>query len=325
MAEMMTANSAVTHDVVPQMLPAALRIQSIHRAIGAEHRIQNEAVLFHEKACLKVSWATQHVDVRLHVGSVVAIRWTGHPKSVNGCIHVARLMLLERPDPALNLFDTVPTQWVRDRDLLSRARALWEQLPRGMQHLLNALLWEGNRFHRYVVGPSSLNGHHNGWNGNFRHSVEVAETAVDMGSAYDTVFSPLLILGGLLHDVGKADEYQYDYARRCFEMSPRGALVGHRNTVLEWLAVARSQYRVILPDEHYLGLIHAMTATRGGERLGLREPVSLEAAILSAADRLSGEANLVERLAPFDSGFGRYHKHLRGRPYVVRQGDSASS
>jgi 3'-5' exoribonuclease len=56
---------------------------------------------------------------------------------------------------------------------------------------------------------------------------------------------------------------------------------------------------------------------RCAEWLGIREPVSLEATILSAADRLSGQADLVSRMAPEEAGFGGYHKHLKGRPYVV--------
>jgi hypothetical protein len=53
--------------------------------------------------------------------------------------------------------------------------------------------------------------------------------------------------------------------------------------------------------------------------LGLREPQSLEATIVSAADRLSGHSDLIEQHAPRRSGFGRYHPHLGGRPYVLAE------
>ena len=74
----------------------------------------------------------------------------------------------------------------------------------------------------------------------------------------------------------------------------------------------------MLPETHYLGLIHALTAARGAEWLGIRAPVSLEAACLSAADRLSGHYELVRRAAPEGMGFGTYHPHLKGRPYVLQ-------
>jgi len=35
------------------------------------------------------------------------------------------------------------------------------------------------------------------------------------------------------------------------------------------------------------------------------------------ADRLSGEEDLYTRLAPAEGGFGRYHKQLKYRPFVI--------
>ena len=79
-----------------------------------------------------------------------------------------------------------------------------------------------------------------------------------------------------------------------------------------------AMYRVNLPEAQYLGLIHALTAAKGAPPwLGLREPRSLEATILSMADRLSGEVDLYGQLAPETAGFGRYHPQLRGRAFVV--------
>ena len=103
-------------------------------------------------------------------------------------------------------------------------------------------------------------------------------------------------------------------------MTERGALLGHKHTVLEWIAAARAQHRVIVPEAHYLALLHAITAAKGApDWLGLREPLSLDAHILSTVDRLSGQADLVSRHAARDGGFGGYHRHLGGRPYVVRE------
>jgi 3'-5' exoribonuclease len=78
---------------------------------------------------------------------------------------------------------------------------------------------------------------------------------------------------------------------------------------------------VIVPEAHYLALLHAITAAKGApDWLGLREPLSLDAHILSTVDRLSGQADLVSppRRAG-QGGFGAYHRHLGGRPYVVRE------
>lgn len=305
-------------DPVPDKLPLIFRVQTIERHPGMRGDILHRATLFHERASLSVEWMTRHADIRLVRGSLVSIRWLGRPVSSDGHVRISRLVLLERPEPAMNLFDLVPHGWVTDRALVARGSALWEDLPRGFRHLFNAMFWEGRRFQRYLMGPSSLEHHHNRLNGNFRHCVEVAECALRMAEGQELSNRSILVFGGLIHDAGKADEYRFDHARSCFAMSDRGALIGHRETLQHWIAASMASYRVILPEAHYLGLIHALTAAKGAPVwLGLREPRSIEATILSMADRLSGEEDLYTRLAPAEGGFGRYHKQLKYRPFVI--------
>lgn len=303
-------------DRVIAHLPGAFRIQSIARLPFHGRHTLNRACLFHERASLTVEWLSRQVEVRLVVGALVSIRWQGRPVSLNGAVRVSRIVLLERPEPALNLFETVPSAWMADRELVRRAAFLWSCLPRGLGHLFNAVFWQGDRFLRFLSGPSSLSGHHASRHGNFRHSVDVADQALGLATRQARVHLGVLIMAALLHDAGKADEYQFGRTR--LTLSDRGRLIGHRHTVLEWLAAARAQYRVIVPEAHYLALLHALTCAKGAPAwLGLREPQSPEAILLSAADRLSGQQDLMARHAPRNEGFGRYHPHLGGRPFMV--------
>lgn len=307
-------------DLVAERLPSVLRVSAFgHRPLDIK-TTECTASLFHERASLKVLWLCREPDLRLHPGALVSLRLLGRATSMGGCIRISRLVLLERPDPSLDLFETVLTDWVADRTLVKRASALVESLSPAFRQLFNAIFWDGRRFHRFLVGPSSIAGHHSRRNGNFRHSVDVAELAARMIHGHEAACGPLLTLACLLHDAGKADEYGFDRRRQCFEMSPRGALLGHKVTVLEWISAAREKFRIALPETHHLALLHALTAVQGApEWMGLRKPVSLEAIALSMADRLSGQGDLIERLAPEGEGFGGYHKHIRGRPFVVRK------
>ena len=307
-------------DQVVDRLPPVLRIQSIARFPFDERHMLCQAVLFHEQAGLKVEWLCRQPDNRLTAGALVSIRWLGRPVSTTGAIRISRLVKLERPEASLNPFATIPHSWVKDRPLVARAAQLWEGLGRPLQHLFNAIFWDHHRFERYLDGPSSLAGHHNGRNGNFRHAVEVAERARALASHHSEVHLPVLLASSLLHDAGKAEEYSFNGLHRRFEMTERGTLLGHKHTVLEWIAAARAQHRVIVPEAHYLALLHAITAAKGApDWLGLREPLSLDAHILSMVDRLSGQADLVARNAPIQGGFGAYHRHLGGWPYVLRE------
>lgn len=305
-------------ETVPAKLPSIFRVESVERHPSDHHQVVTRAVLFHEKASLTVEWPSRHVDVRVHRGALVTIAWLGHPACHQGAIRISRLVPLERAEAAANLFELVPYSWVPDRKLVRRGAELIDSLPRGFRHLFNAVFWDGARFERYVTGPSSLNGHHNDRNGNLRHSVEVADVALQQGCGRDAIYPPILSLGGLLHDAGKADEYRYDYGRRSYVLSDRGALIGHRQTLLEWLATARAQHRVVLPEAHYLALLHAMTAVKGApDWLGMRMPRRLEAIILARVDSISTDADLYGRNTPQQEGFGAYHSHLNVRPYSI--------
>lgn len=300
--------SAAQFDRVPENMPGILRIQSLERTLAKDGvQVCSVATLFHRRAFLKVTWTSRQTDSRLRRGSLVRIRWGSVTKCADGVIRIDRLVLVDRPDAATNLFETVPTAWVRDRTVVERAMNLWEQLPRNLAHLFNALMWDGNRFHRYVYGPSSINGHHNGTNGNLIHSVEVAEAAMGFGRLYPGVNLDLLGFGGLVHDAAKAAEYRYDHERLVYSMSERGVLVGHRDTLIDWLATARSVGRVAMSDSTYLVLMHMLNAKRGAVHwMGLREPLTQEAEILAAADCLSAGGDLFARCAPLDHPAGRH-------------------
>lgn len=311
-------------DPVTEHLPPILRIESLERTLD-DTAVLNRATLHHRQASLCVEWTTRQVDTRLHVGGLVSIHPAARARCEGGALRIQRIVAVSRPDPSVNLFDTLLPNWVREPELATRAASLWAQLPRTLAHLVNAVLWDGNRLHRFVTGPSSVNGHHNELGGNFRHSVEVAENARMLGEGNPIANVSLLIAGGLLHDLGKAAEYRYDRHSRRFRLSERGELIGHRNTLIEWMAIARETGGVIVDDGTWLGLLHMINAVRGApDWVGLRSPRSLEAELLAMADRLSSNKDLHQQCAPQDSGtgFGRYHRHLGHRTYVTREARS---
>lgn len=262
-------------------LPAYFRLINLVRLPAASGKgIRNEATVYHEDASLRVFWHSCTVDCRLKHGSVVALR--GAPNlahSNESCLPIARLELVEKPVAAINPFLTVPSSWVADRELVQQAAALWEGLGRPLQHLINAVFWDGGRFYRFLTGPASTADHNLRTGSNFRHCVEMTEQAVNLAKGLGNVSLPLVVASALLSDAGKADDFKLS-PTGSYCLSERGAKVGYQHTILEWLAVARA--KVIVPDELYLSLVHALVASRRS----CSGDSSIEGMILSVAHQV---------------------------------------
>ena len=298
-------------------LPRLFRIAAIHGYDTASgwHGVVD---LIHRPVRLRVGIDLRRADLRLVPGQLVSVRWLAQTRCLRGEIAVARLVVLARPEPTTDLFATVPHDWVADDALLARASHLWCGLPVGFRALMTTLMWDHARFRRYCCGPSSLIGHHHERGGNLRHAVDVAETLAQLCAGRTHLHPGLAVLAGLLHDAGKADEYQLASTRR-LTLSDRGRLLGHRITVVEWLAVARSQLPPdTLSEAEYLSLLHCLTALPNQpEWTGIRAPASLEAQLVSLCDRFSGSDDLFARLHAPQGGFGRAHRHLRQPPWTL--------
>ena len=224
---------------------------------------------------------------------------------------------MEHPEPEANLFRMVPHNWVKDRAMLADAIDLIDKLPKVYRFLFNAIFWDGERFRRYCTCPSSMEAHHNYDSGNLMHSVELAQWMRNSTKDSDPSKYALAVLVGLLHDAGKADEYLLTTSGR-WKMTDRGRLLGHKITIIEWIAAAYNRYKVNnLPREHYLALLHCLSChPYAPEWLGIRAPKMPEAALLAGLDHVSGQLELMQRCSKEYSGWGSFHEKLRGRqPY----------
>jgi 3'-5' exoribonuclease len=103
----LVADAANDHGPVPDLLPPCFRLTSIER-LPAPRGCLNRATLFHEQATMTVEWTSRQPDVNLNRGCLVDIRWPGRLLSVDGTFRIARLVRLDRPKPAVNLFATIP-------------------------------------------------------------------------------------------------------------------------------------------------------------------------------------------------------------------------
>lgn len=306
------------HNIPPiDQLPGVFRITDISatpmmNGRGIEYRVK----IFNERASMTVSYTHSHPDIRLKADMLVSVRWKLPVTSIDGAIQISRLVLLERPIKGVNLFETVPYSWVQDRDLVKRAKTVMDALPDNLNHLIVSILWYGTRFRHFCNRPASMNGHHSIVSGNLLHTTEVAETVMLNAVRYPQANLGISLAAAILHDVGKADEYN-QWSNGTWGMTDRGKLVGHRHTIIEWISAAMATNRIVIQDKHYLSLIHALTAAPGAEWIGIRAPATPEATLLSVADKLSGESSLAAMLANQKGGWGTKHPHRKGNLYTL--------
>lgn len=306
-------------------LPQFFRLTSLRSMTDRTDGTSHVATLFHEKASLKVVWSASNRSGTLQVGSIVSPRWFSNVQSHDGSLRVARLVTLHRPTPQIGLFEIVPPGWFAERAWITRAATLVAELPPCYRHLFNAILWDGNRFQHFCKGPSSLNHHHNDDGDNLRHTVETAEFVRQWCMTHAFAHKDLAILTALLHDVGKALEYSI---RRdgSWGLSDRGKLLGHKITAIEWVAAALAKWEIRLPHMHAEVLLHNLSAAAHAPRhLGLRDPQTLEAFVVSLADRSSGTAELIQRCLPRQVGWGTYHSQLGFSPYKLSTVDESGN
>lgn len=299
-------------------LPPVCRLASVRR-IPVDAGYQMNAGLYFDGQTYPVVWTSQHPDVRLRSGVMVSPRLISVVGRHDHAQRIARVVLLERPERYVNLFDTIPPEWIGDPELLQRAASIWANLPLPFQELINTLLWEGSRMRRFCVGPSSMRGHHCENGGNFRHAVETAEMMQALLPRFPTADGAVAITAGLIHDLAKADDYERASDGK-WVLSDWGKLVAHRNTILIWIGEAASKLRCPLSDRQRKSLLHALTATPGMPKwTGLRTPMSPEAMMLSLADRASGKGDLLAAQQGETEGWGLPHPHLENEaPFALK-------
>jgi len=302
-----------------RQLPEALRITSFDCTPLRGGGYQLGASLYHDQVSIEVAWKVRHPVTYFRPGLLVSPRCPHGTQFGSGVTNVSRVVRKERPVRTLDLFMTVPDVWVSDRDLLRRASNLWNQLPLPWQELFNNVLWDGNRFHLFCTGPSSIRGHHSVTNGNLLHMVEIGETVLALLPKFPAADPDVSLFAAMMHDVGKACEYQRNSSGGWI-LSDRGRLNGHKQTIGDWLAVAESRMRLAIPSAHYYSMRHAIGAANAvAFESGYRPPRTPEARLLSLADQVSGSSNLYFRQAMSQPGWGKSHPHLGGfAPYFLK-------
>ena len=274
-----------------QFLPDVVRVLDIGYETDAQFRTHHIVKVWGNAFQANLTWVTPYNDERICKGSLARVYWPKLLTEVDGCFPVVRIVPIISVNQSVNLFDTIPSAWSRNFELIERAKMLWSQLPLRMQALFNEIFWDDQLFRRYVCIPASIDGHHNGWGGNLRHAVEMAEHAERIALDLSGVSNDLLILAGLLYNAPNAEGYrwsdgQWVLASQCVLNESRKRFLARLKAILE-----RHPELLTGGDRRTLWQILFGSHVGRGE-LSWQPLAALETEILSLADRLSCVINL---------------------------------
>lgn len=185
------------------------------------------------------------------------------------------------------------TEWA-----IKRVDELVHQL-KGYQlySLVEGLL--NDNFVKYTTHSAARSKHHAGYGGLIVHSASVCDIGLRIAEFYNSLYgyklvdTNLLISGGLLHDIGKLYEINFNNSTGECEYSALSALESHIVTGIRLISAKAANLDI--HGRELDGLIHLISSHHGRIEYGSPvTPATIEAKILAEADMLDAEVNKFE-------------------------------
>jgi len=189
---------------------------------------------------------------------------------------------------------------------------------------LKALLMEFFRdealVRRFKRAPAAKSFHHNTIGGLLEHTMSVTRLLERAADHYPGANRDLLITGGILHDIGKIDEFTYD---RLIDYSNEGRLIGHIVMGVEMID-ARIASLERFPAQLAMELRHIVLSHHGVLEFGSpKRPKTVEAQIVHQMDDLDAKINAfqgaIREAAGDESEWTPFHRLMERFIYKGKQ------
>jgi 3'-5' exoribonuclease len=177
------------------------------------------------------------------------------------------------------------------------------------RQLMQLFLDDPGFMEMYSAAPAAKTMHHVFLGGLLEHSLSVADLAEDICKRYPLLNRDLLLLGALLHDVGKVAELSY---RRSFDYTDEGKLLGHIMLGVEMIDAKIRQIDQF-PHRDATLLKHLLLSHHGQYDYGSpKRPKTLEAVALNFIDdldsKMNGVQSHIDKSSGVDSAWTPYHR-----------------
>jgi len=178
-----------------------------------------------------------------------------------------------------------------------------------LKRLMEAFLADEPFMGLYCQAPAAKGMHHVYLGGLLEHSLSLVKLAKTIVPLYGGINEDLLVVGSLLHDVGKIYEMSFE---RAFDYTDAGKLLGHITIGVE---LVDEKIRMVdgFPRELALLLKHMLLSHHGQYEYGSpKRPKTIEATILSYLDDLDSKINGIRaHIAKETASTSRWTAHHR--------------
>lgn len=178
-----------------------------------------------------------------------------------------------------------------------------------LARLMELFMADGSFMADYCRAPAAKGMHHVYRSGLLEHSLAVVRLVEAVVPLYPGLNRDLLVVGALLHDLGKVVELSYE---RAFDYTDEGRLLGHISIGLE-MVQERLARIPDFPRELALLLKHMLLSHHGQYEYGSpKRPKTVEATILHYLDDLDAKINGIRSHLARDTAQGsRWSGHHR--------------
>jgi 3'-5' exoribonuclease len=231
------------------------------------------------------------------------------------------LQLVIRSISAVPAIEVTPEDFLpastRDADkMFERLRALTDTIVSpGLRSLMDACWKDADLVRRFKLAPAAKKMHHAYLGGLIEHTLSMALLADKVAGHYGGVDRDLLIVGAVLHDMGKIRELAYDVA---IDYTDEGRLISHIAIGLELVQSKIQSLTEISPEQAAL-VKHMIVSHHGAREFGSPEPPkTIEAVLLNYIDEIDSRVNAIREFMAADdtdASWTAYHRLLERQFY----------
>jgi 3'-5' exoribonuclease len=208
-----------------------------------------------------------------------------------GALQLVIKTLTPVPVEEVNPADFLPVTSRDVEQMFARLRALTDSIASDfLKALMNAFWGDGDFVRLFKRAPAAKKMHHAYIGGLLEHTLSMALLVDKIAAHYGGVDRDLLLVGAVLHDVGKLREFSYDHV---IDYTDEGRLLSH---IVIGVEMVEEKIRSIagFPSALAAMVKHMVISHHGVREFGSPEPPkTIEAVLLNQIDEMDARVNAI--------------------------------